>query len=69
MQTDDNILGLNVLEHFKYLLDTATSEIFFADNDNYKGPLKLRCVSVHSVSESPSAETRISADPLVSDRK
>ena len=31
-----NILGMNVLEHFKFLVDTENELIYFDDNPNYK---------------------------------
>ena len=40
------ILGLNVLEHFKYLLDSEQNKIYFNDNPNYKIPDELKCAEV-----------------------
>ncbi|MCL2662403.1 MAG: retroviral-like aspartic protease family protein [Oscillospiraceae bacterium] len=44
------ILGLNVLEHFKYLLDSEHNKIYFTDNPNYKIPDELKCAEVLSYS-------------------
>jgi len=42
------ILGLNVLEHFKYLLNSEHSKIYFKDNPNYKIPNELKSAEVLS---------------------
>jgi len=42
------ILGLNVLEHFKYLLDSEHSKIYFNDNPKYKIPNELKSAEVLS---------------------
>jgi len=34
INTDENILGLNVLEYFKYFVDTENDKIYFAQNLN-----------------------------------
>ena len=50
-ETKYNILGLNVLEHFKFLIDTNLSKIYFSDNPNYKMPNELKCADVLSISK------------------
>ena len=45
-----NILGLNVLEHFKYLLDSTNGKIYFAQNKNYKAYEILKCTNVRTIS-------------------
>ena len=47
--TNDNILGLNVLEHFNYLVDTKNSLIYFSENDNYRLPPELDCRQILSL--------------------
>ena len=42
------ILGLNVLEHFNYLLDSEHSKIYFNDNKKYKIPDELKSAEVLS---------------------
>ena len=42
------ILGLNVLEHFNYLLDSEHSKIYFSDNPVYKIPDELKSAEVLS---------------------
>ena len=44
-----NILGLNVLEYFKYLVDSMDCKIYFSRNYDYKMPEKLSCTSIHSI--------------------
>ena len=43
VDTKVNILGLNVLEHFNYLIDGENSLIYFSENKNYKLPIELAC--------------------------
>jgi hypothetical protein len=49
IHTKDNILGLNVLEHFQLLMDTTESKAYFADNENYKARLELKCSKIHEI--------------------
>jgi len=51
VDTEDNILGLNVLEHFNYLIDNTNDKIYFADNTAYKANKNLMCSRVWSVSD------------------
>ena len=48
--TNLNILGLNVIELFKYYVDTENDMIYFADNPNPTIEEPLRCVKVHILS-------------------
>ena len=48
VETKYNILGMNVLEHFKFLVDTESNCIYFSDNPHYKMPLVLRSSELHS---------------------
>ena len=48
--TDLNILGLNVIELFKYYVDTENDLIYFADNPNPTIEEPLRCGKVHILS-------------------
>ena len=50
MATDMNILGLNVLEHFKYFIDTESNKIYFAQNPAPDIPDKLRCSKIYMLS-------------------
>jgi len=45
-----NLLGLNILEYFNYLIDSNNSKIYFAMNDNYKIPEILKCAKVRAIS-------------------
>jgi len=47
-----NILGLNVLEYFRYLIDSADCKMYFARNEDYKIPKELGCVNIRAVSTS-----------------
>ena len=49
-ETDKNILGLNVIELFKYYIDTENDMIYFADNPNPSIDKHLRCGKVHILS-------------------
>lgn len=46
IHTDENILGLNVLEYFKYLIDTESDKIYFAQNlkPEISKPLQARSI-------------------------
>jgi clan AA aspartic protease (TIGR02281 family) len=52
IDTEDDILGLNVLEHFNYLIDNTNDKIYFSDNAVYKAPNNLKCGRITAVSES-----------------
>jgi len=45
------ILGLNVLEHFKFFMDTEKCKIFFAYNDDYKMPTVLKSAEILNISQ------------------
>jgi len=47
IDTKDNILGLNVIEHFNYLIDSSKGKIYFAENLDYKIPQELKCVFIN----------------------
>ena len=51
IDTEDDILGLNVLEHFNYLIDSKNDKIHFSDNPDYKPPMELKSGKVYSVSK------------------
>ena len=51
VDTEDNILGLNILEHFNYLIDSTNDMIYFADNAVYKAQRELMCSKVWAVSD------------------
>ena len=44
--TKYSILGMNVLEHFKFFVDTENTLIYFADNPKYKLPQEIKCAEV-----------------------
>jgi len=46
---EDDILGLNVLEYFNYLIDSQNDMIYFADNPSYKPPTELGCGRLFSI--------------------
>jgi len=48
--TKHNILGMNVLDYFKYFIDSESNKIFFSDNTKYKMPNELRCFEVLNIS-------------------
>ena len=50
VDTDMNILGLNVIELFKYYIDTENDMIYFADNPAPSIDKQLRCGKVHILS-------------------
>jgi len=43
VNTTDNILSLNILEHFNYAIDNTNDKIYFADNPIYKAHQELKC--------------------------
>ena len=47
----NNILGLNVLEHFNYSIDNTNDKIYFSDNPVYKANNVLMCSNIWSVSD------------------
>ena len=47
--TKQNILGMNILEHFTFCMDTNNMCMYFADNPNYKLPEELKCLDVLSL--------------------
>ncbi|MDR0221749.1 MAG: retroviral-like aspartic protease family protein [Lachnospiraceae bacterium] len=49
IHTNDNILGINVLEHFKFLLDTTENKVYFADNENYKAHLEFKSSKIYEI--------------------
>jgi hypothetical protein len=50
IKTDVNILGLNVIELFKYYVDTEDDMIYFAQNPTPSIPELLQCSKIHLVS-------------------
>lgn len=48
---ENNILGLNVLEHFNYSIDNTNDKIHFSSNANYKANNTLMCSNIWSVSD------------------
>ncbi|MCL2078383.1 MAG: retroviral-like aspartic protease family protein [Oscillospiraceae bacterium] len=48
--TDMDILGLNVIDYFKYHIDTESDKIYFASNPQPEVFDYLRCKSVNAVS-------------------
>ena len=49
--TTDDILGLNILEHFNYLIDSTNDKIYFSDNAIYKAPKELGCGRISAISD------------------
>ena len=49
VDTDTNILGLNVLENFKYLIESENDLIYFAQNPTPNIPEPLRCGKIHNI--------------------
>ena len=49
LDTRMDILGLNVLEHFNYLIDGTNSKIYFSQNVNYKAPASLKCGGINAI--------------------
>ena len=58
VDTDMNILGLNVIELFKYYIDTENDMIYFADNPTPSIEEQLRCGKVHILS--PEMKSKLS---------
>ena len=50
IDTDVNILGLNVIELFKYLINTETDDIYFALNPIPSIPEPLQCSKIYLLS-------------------
>ena len=48
--TEANILGLNVIEHFKYFIDTENDKVYFAENSKPEIPCLLRARKIFAVS-------------------
>ena len=44
-----NILGMNILEHFKFYLDTEDEKLYFEDNRKYKLDTALACKEIVTV--------------------
>ncbi|MCL2172008.1 MAG: hypothetical protein FWB71_07590, partial [Defluviitaleaceae bacterium] len=51
IDTPANILGLNVIDHFKFLVDTDEDKIYFADNPNPGIPDILRARRIYAVDD------------------
>lgn len=49
ISTDANILGLNVIELFKYYVDTEDDKIYFSRNTRPDIPEPLRCKNIYSI--------------------
>lgn len=49
IETDENILGLNVIELFKFYIDTDNDKIYFARNSQPIIPEPLRCRNIFSI--------------------
>jgi len=49
INTDVNILGLNVIELFKFYVDTEKDEIYFSQNSIPNIPESLRCGKIHLI--------------------
>ena len=50
LDIDINILGLNVIELFKFFIDTEKDEIYFSHNPTPKIPKPLQCGKIHHIS-------------------
>lgn len=50
INTDANILGLNVIENFKYFIDTEHDKIYFDENPKPEIPELLRAKKIYVVS-------------------
>jgi len=50
IDTDVNILGLNVIELFKFCVDTESDEIYFSQNPRPNIPEQLRIGKIHHIS-------------------
>jgi predicted aspartyl protease len=51
MITDTNILGLNVIEYFKYFIDTENDKIYFSMNPRPNIPDPFRCAEIRIISK------------------
>jgi len=51
VDTATGILGLNVIENFKFLIDTEKDEIYFSQNPYPEIPEQLRCGKIHLISD------------------
>jgi predicted aspartyl protease len=49
--TKYNILGMNVLDHFSFLVDAENNKIYFNDNSRYKMPDELKSAAVLTISD------------------
>jgi predicted aspartyl protease len=49
-ETDINILGLNVIEYFRYYIDTENDYVYFAPNRNVAIAQELQCKSINVIS-------------------
>ena len=50
IDTDVNILGLNVIDLFKFCIDTENDEIYFSQNPQPNIPEPLQCGKIHILS-------------------
>ena len=50
IDTDENILGLNVVELFRFYIDTEKDEIYFSQNPLPSIPKPLQCGKIHLLS-------------------
>lgn len=57
IDTDVNILGLNVIDLFKFFIDTEQDKIYFAQNPSPSIPQLLQCKAIHQVSTNYSMQT------------
>ncbi|MCL2198555.1 MAG: hypothetical protein FWB80_06505 [Defluviitaleaceae bacterium] len=51
VHTTDNILSLNILEHFNYAVDSTDDKIYFSDNPIYKARKELKCGSILAIGQ------------------
>jgi len=49
IDTEDDILGLNVLEYYNYLIDSSNDKIYFSESITYKPPKQLGCGKVTTI--------------------
>ncbi|MCL2225935.1 MAG: aspartyl protease family protein [Defluviitaleaceae bacterium] len=47
--TTDNILSLNILEHFNYAVDSTNDKIYFSENPTYKAHQELKCGNIFAI--------------------
>ena len=52
VDTATSILGLNVLEYFKFFIDTENDDIYFKQNPKPEIPMQLHCGKIHLISDS-----------------